>query len=167
MKKRIIVTAAITACLALCAAVWPQSEMVKEIPKTSETPAVTAPQPTLPEPEEVVLTATTEKEIVEVHETEPTQEADSQEPATPAPEMENQAEVEREFSPHAQSEPILLPPTQPEPEPMPESEPEASDSNSEDMVYVEGFGWIESQGPNQVEYAEDMYENGNKIGSMG
>ena len=36
-----------------------------------------------------------------------------------------------------------------------------------DMVYVEGFGWIESQGPNHVEYAEDMYENGNKIGIMG
>ena len=35
------------------------------------------------------------------------------------------------------------------------------------MVYVEGFGWIESQGPNHVEYAEDMYENGNKIGIMG
>lgn len=28
MKKRIIVTAAITACLALCAAVWPQAETV-------------------------------------------------------------------------------------------------------------------------------------------
>ena len=35
-----------------------------------------------------------------------------------------------------------------------------------DMVYVPGFGWIESQGPNHVEYAEDMYENGNKIGIM-
>ena len=35
------------------------------------------------------------------------------------------------------------------------------------MIYVEGFGWIESQGPNQVEYAEDMDEDGNKIGTMG
>ena len=35
------------------------------------------------------------------------------------------------------------------------------------MVYVPGFGWIESQGPNQATYAEDMYENGNKIGIMG
>ena len=35
------------------------------------------------------------------------------------------------------------------------------------MVYVPGFGWIESQGPNHVEYAEDMYENSNKIGIMG
>lgn len=35
------------------------------------------------------------------------------------------------------------------------------------MVYVPGFGWIESQGPNHMEYAEDMYENGNKSGIMG
>ena len=43
----------------------------------------------------------------------------------------------------------------------------ANDNELADMVYVLGFGWIESQGPNQVEYAEDMYENGNKIGIMG
>ncbi len=53
----------------------------------------------------------------------------------------------------------------PEPEPIPE--PEVTDSSSENMVYVPGFGWIESQGPNQATYAEDMYENGNKIGIMG
>jgi len=42
-----------------------------------------------------------------------------------------------------------------------------NDNGSVDMVYVLGFGWIESRGPNHVEYAEDMYENGNKIGIMG
>ena len=36
MKKRIIVTAAITACLALCAAVWPQAETVEKTPAPSE-----------------------------------------------------------------------------------------------------------------------------------
>ena len=44
---------------------------------------------------------------------------------------------------------------------------EAIGDNSADMVYVPGFGWIESQGPNQATCAEDMYENGNKIGIMG
>ena len=43
----------------------------------------------------------------------------------------------------------------------------SSDSSPYNMVYVPGFGWIESQGPNHVEYAEDMYENSNKIGIMG
>lgn len=36
-----------------------------------------------------------------------------------------------------------------------------------DMVYVPGFGWLESQGEGTVIYAEDMYENGNKVGMMG
>jgi hypothetical protein len=42
-----------------------------------------------------------------------------------------------------------------------------NDNELADMVYVPGFGWIQSEGPNHVEYAEDMYENGNKIGIMG
>ena len=165
MKKKIIATAAITTCLALCAAVWPQAETVGETPIPSERPAVTAPQPTIPEPDEVVLTATTEKEMVEIPEAEPVPEVTSEEPTTPAPEIEKQAEAVQESIPPTQPEPIQAQSTQPEPEPTPE--PEVSENSSEDMVYVEGFGWIESQGPNQVEYAEDMYENGNKIGSMG
>ena len=165
MKRKIIATAAIATCLALCAAVWPQTETVEETPLPSETPAVTAPQPTILEPDEVVLTVTTEKEMVEIPEAEPAPDVTSEEPTTP--EIEKQAEAEQESTQPAQSKPIQPPPTQLEPEPMPESEPETSNSNSEDMVYVEGFGWIESQGPNNIEYAEDMYENGNKIGSMG
>lgn len=51
MKNRIIIAAAFTACLALCAAVWPQTEKVGETPTLSETAAVIAPQPTLPEAE--------------------------------------------------------------------------------------------------------------------
>ena len=35
------------------------------------------------------------------------------------------------------------------------------------MIYVEGFGWLEYQGPNHCEYGADIYENGNKIGIMG
>ena len=49
----------------------------------------------------------------------------------------------------------------------PEHAPASPDSAPDNMVYVPGFGWLESQGPNHVEYAEDMYENGNKIGIMG
>ncbi len=47
------------------------------------------------------------------------------------------------------------------------TEPETSTEQRGDMVYIPGFGWLESQGPNHVEYAEDMYENGNKTGIMG
>ena len=36
-----------------------------------------------------------------------------------------------------------------------------------DMVYVPGFGWIESQGEGTVTYDENMRENGNKVSIMG
>ena len=36
-----------------------------------------------------------------------------------------------------------------------------------DKVYVAGFGWVEYEGPNHCEDGADIYENGNKIGSMG
>ena len=102
MKKKIIFTATFAACLALCASVWPQAETVKETLLPSETPAMTVPQPTLPEPEKLVLTVTTEEEMVEDPEAEPAPEGISEEPATPAPVIENQAEAERESSPPAQ-----------------------------------------------------------------
>ena len=49
MKKLIIITAAITVCLTLCAAVWPQAETVGETPALSQTPAVSAPEPIVAE----------------------------------------------------------------------------------------------------------------------
>lgn len=81
----------------------------------------------------------------------------------PAPEIEKQFEAEQKTAPPMQTEPAPVHPTQSESAP----EPIANDNELADMVYVPGFGWIESQGPNHVEYAEDMYENGNKIGIMG
>ena len=145
MKKRIIIAAAFTACLALCAAVWPQTEKVEKIPMPNETTAVTTPQPTLPESEELISPAITEKQESEMSEDEP--------------------EAEQKSALPIQTDPAPVQPAQPEPKLAPE--PIANDNELADMVYVPGFGWIESQGPNHVEYAENMYENGNKIGIMG
>lgn len=40
--------------------------------------------------------------------------------------------------------------------------------NGQKQFYFLGFGWIDDNDqPNECIYAEDMYENGNKIGSMG
>jgi hypothetical protein len=39
--------------------------------------------------------------------------------------------------------------------------------NGKEYGWLPGFGWVEYSGPNIVTYAEDMYENGNKIGIMG
>lgn len=157
MKNRIIVTTAITVCLALCAAVWPQAKTVKETPLPSEMTTVTAPKATIAELKtEVEMTPPAEKEKAEIPHQEQIQEA------APKPE-----------SAPAETSAVPEVPPVPEQESATESVPEtvtvqtAIEPQSSDMVYVEGFGWIESQGPNHVEYAEDMYENGNKIGIMG
>ena len=155
MKKRIAIAAAIAASFALWAAVSPQTAVDKETPALTPIPAVIAPQATLPEPTEPATPLTTEMEEVAGMIVEPVLKKAGEQPSSTDPETttENQAESASE------------PPTPLEPEASPE--PEVTDSSSENMVYVPGFGWIESQGPNQVTYAEDMYENGNKIGIMG
>ena len=160
MKRRFIVTTAITACLALCAAVWPQTEKVEKPPTPSETANVTTPRPTLPEPEELILPAITEKQESGMPEAESAPEVAAKELPIPAPEIEKQFEAEQKTAPPMQTEPAPVHPTQSESAP----EPIANDNELADMVYVPGFGWIRSEGPNHVEYAEDMYENGNKIG---
>lgn len=165
MKKRIIIATAFTACLALCAAVWPQTEKVEKTPTPSETTAATTLRPTLPEPEELILPEITEKQESGMPEAESAPEVATEELPIPAQEIEDEAETEQESVPPTQTDSIPVQPTQPEPKSAPE--PIANDNELADMVYVPGFGWIESQGPNQVEYAEDMYENGNKIGIMG
>ncbi|MBS5136271.1 MAG: hypothetical protein KHZ05_12690 [Oscillospiraceae bacterium] len=155
MKKQIAIAAAITATLALWAAVSPQTAGVKETPAPSPMPTVATPQTPLTEPKEPEVSLTTELEQVEENIAEPVLEETVEQPPTSAP------------KPTAgnQDAPATEPTNTPEPEPT--LEPEAANSSSENRVYVPGFGWIESQGPNQVTYAEDMYENGNKIGIMG
>ena len=165
MENKNIITATFAVCLALCAAVWPQVETVKETPGPSETPVVTAPKATVEELETEVETAPpAEKEKTAILQPEQTEQA-SPEPA-PAP-------TETPPTPKVQPKPKQEPVTESAHEPDPEQAAESPAAQttieppSGDMVYVEGFGWIESQGPNHVEYAEDMYENGNKIGIMG
>lgn len=84
MKNRIIIAAIFTACLALCAAVWPQAEKVEKPPAPSETTAVTTLQPTLPEPDELILQVITEKQESGVLKAESTPEVAAEEvPALP------------------------------------------------------------------------------------
>lgn len=153
MKKRIITTAAFSACLALCAAVWPQKKPAEATPVLPTPAAVIATQPEVPE-------------IAEVEEVIPPEEEKSE--ATLS-ELVEEADIVPKPSP-TQTPPTSEVPVPPEQNATPQQEPEPAptpDSVSDNMVYVPGFGWIESQGPNHMEYAEDMYENGNKIGIMG
>ena len=99
MKRRFIVTTAFTACLALCATVWPQTEKVGKTPAPSETAAVTAPQPTLQGAEKPVLPVVTEKKETEMPEAESAPEVAAEELPIPVPEIEDEAETEQEYVP--------------------------------------------------------------------
>lgn len=155
--KKLIMTTVIATCLALCAAVWPQSEAVEETSTPTQTPAVIAPEATVAELKtEVEIIPPTEKENAEVPQSEPLHETIHE--LEPVP-MEVPAASKVQPTPEA--------------EPAPESTPAPNpvqmliDPQPGDMVYVEGFGWLECQAPGEVTYAGDMYENGNKIGNMG
>ena len=58
---------------------------------------------------------------------------------------------------------------QSEPKPAPTPAPPQTNAMPQagDMVYVPGFGYLECQGPGEVTRSESMYENGNKVGTMG
>lgn len=154
MMKRIITVTAFAACLALCAAVWPQKQPVGETPAPSTPAAVIATQPEVPKMPEMKEVITPEEEKSEATLPELVEEADIAPEPSPAQ------------TPSASEVPVL--PEQDVTAPQePEPAPASPNSAPDNMVYVPGFGWIESQGPNHAEYAEDMHENGNKIGIMG
>ena len=55
---------------------------------------------------------------------------------------------------------------QEEPAPAENQTPKTGDIK-DGMMYVEGFGWVPYEGGGgEGTYADDMYENGNKIGIM-
>ena len=163
--KKFITATVIAACIALCAAVWPQSKASEETPVQPSTPAVCATEATVAELKtEVETTPPTEKEKEASPQTEVPQEVPTE--SEPAPiEMPAAPQVQPTPEPEMASE--ATPKPTPEPFPEPPTVQKTVAPQPGDMVYVEGFGWIESQGPNRVEYAADMYENGNKIGTMG
>ena len=47
MKKYIITAAVFAACLALCAAAWPQSDAIEETPAPIQEATISAPGPTV------------------------------------------------------------------------------------------------------------------------
>lgn len=160
--KKFIMTTVIAACIALCAAVWPQSKVVKETPVSPPTPAVCATEAAVTELKtEVQTTPTSEEEKEAVPPTKAPLEISAEPELAPS-------EIPTDHQEHPTPEPKMASEATPKPAPEPTHElPAVQPTQMGNMVYVEGFGWIESHGPNYVEYAADMYENGNKIGSMG
>ncbi len=62
---------------------------------------------------------------------------------------------------------VIIPELEPTPEPAVQPPVANQTAQAGDMVYVPGFGWLESQGEGTVIHDETMHENGNKVGIMG
>lgn len=67
-----------------------------------------------------------------------------------------------EGTPVAEEHGAVVPPSEP---PAQAGEPQYWDTQ-DGKIYVPGFGWIDEIGEGQGTVAEDVYENGNKIGIM-
>jgi hypothetical protein len=162
MKKQIIAGIAIlAACTALCAPVWPHSNTEEKVYAETQMPAVTEQIATVEPPVLPVSDAVPRPIVAQATEVE---EVPSCDDAPEMPEEETQVlEVEDECTEQPQQ-------TVPTAESQPVS-PKMGDTRIADgqkQVYFLGFGWIEcSDEPNEVIYAGGIYENGNKIGSMG
>ena len=117
MKKLIIVTM-IAACVALCAAVWPQPDTREERPAPIPTHAAAAPKT------DVVTTA--ERKNTETPRAEPDEELGAvpvPTPAEPTPAVET-----------------------PQPEPAPPTPQPTIELQPGDEVYILGFGWDHTRG---------------------
>lgn len=158
MKKLIIVTVSI-ACLALCAAVWPQTGTVEKTPTPFQANAASASEPTAEDAaSEAEITLPAEEEKIDI----------PQPKADPIREVINEPEpVPEEIPAPTEVQSTPAPVSVPTPVPTPASSQTVTDPKQGDMVYVPGFGWLECQGEGTVIYADMMYENGNKVGSMG
>ena len=154
MKKLIIVTM-ITACVALCAAVWPHGNAVEETPVPAAGTAVSARKATV-----VEITEKNSASLTEMENEISQQEASQEE--RPEPETESiGTPADSELQPSAEQSPTK----NSAPEPTPSQPPKELQPG--DKVYVAGFGWVEYEGPNYCEDGTDIYENGNKIGITG
>ena len=153
MKKFVIATM-ISACIALCAAVWLHNNTTEQTLAPAAETAESAKEATVAEIEERAALAEKEKETI-LRQESPQEE--QPEPETGPIEIPTASELQPSMGQTPTKNSV---PEQTLPQPPKELQPG-------DKVYIAGFGWVEYEGPNHCEDGTDIYENGNKIGIMG
>jgi hypothetical protein len=81
------------------------------------------------------------------------------------PEAPAKPELPKDADTTNPSKPPEYKPDATEKKPAAESKPHGGETK-DGKIYVPGFGWIDDIGEGQGSTADDMYENGNKIGDM-
>ena len=162
MKKRRIIAGAVLAASALCWALGGGTAKVDTAPAGAAESAVSAScapqaQPAEPINNIVIEEPVTESEMISVAGSvaSPAQETPTDIPtSTPAEEV-------------IVEQPAAIPEPAPSEEPTMQPIAETPQATQDGMVYVPGFGYLKSKGPGEWSVSENMYENGNKVGSMG
>jgi outer membrane biosynthesis protein TonB len=169
-KKLLTAALAIAACATLWGAVCPQNASDGKVPAADQVTSTAAAAQE--EHTGAIPLSAAEKEYAPAEETNPPLPTEAPEPApvmaeTQLPAAPPKETAAPEVKPAQAPQPVQSP--QPE-QPQPSADPapgERSAAGGKAQVWVPGFGWVEDGGGNVCTYAEDLYENGNKIGSMG
>ena len=166
MKKRKIIAGTILAGATLCWALWGGAAKVDTVPTPAAENAVSAPCTPRTQPTKSINNIDIEEPVTESETSpvagssdSPAQECPQETPtvvskSTPA--EESIAEQSAVISEPAPTEEATMQPTAKTP-------PAAQNG----MVYVPGFGYLKSESAGKWSISENMYENGNKVGSMG
>lgn len=159
MKKRRIIAGTVLAATSLCWALWGGTAKVDVVPAAAAKGAVSAPcapqtQPTEPINNIIIEEPVTESKTIPV--------AGSS--ASPAQETPTDIPTSTPAEEAIAEQPAAIPEPAPAEGPTIQSTAEAPQDS---MVYVPGFGYLKSKGPGEWSVSENMYENGNKVGSMG
>lgn len=176
-KKLLAAALAIAACAALWGAVCPRNASGGKIPAADQVTSTAAAAQE--EHTGAIPLSAVEKEHAPAEETNPPLPTEALIPAPALTEHQPPAAPPKETAapevkPTQVPEPTTAAPQpaqSPQPEqPQPSAVPaagERSAAGGKAQVWVPGFGWVDNGGGNVCTYAEDLYENGNKIGSMG
>ncbi len=142
---------------------WMAPSDAASVPDTAgQEPAVTPSA----EPEIIVLTdlgipISEDAGLEQKNQADPVKE-DMEKPSEPPAEIKEQQEQKLERKP----ENTVIPDTRTTAAPVQENKPQHGQIQ-DGRIYLEGFGWVDYHGGGTVGIpADDMYENGNKVGSM-
>ena len=152
MKNRRIMAETVLAASALCWAFWGSTVKVDTVPAPAAESAVSAPCAPQTQP------------------TEPINKIDISEPVTESETIPVAGSIASPASPKQkcpQETPMVVPTSTLAEEPIAKSPTEEAPQPHDGMIYVPGFGWLQSEGPGEWSVSENMYENGNKVGLMG
>lgn len=137
-------------------------ESEAEEPEVEEIePEVTETREIMAEPIEIEITPMGQEDVVQ---------SIQEDPVVPELPTEPPTLKENEDITNPDKKPEYDEETKPDEKPTPPTEKvetkPTDDGDHPGQVYVIGFGWVESSGPNRTINADDIYMNGNKIGEM-